>query len=274
MTRKFLSILASVALIAAGFVFVPTSMGQQGPARVGGGVYFASAYNQWTATVFTGFTGTGSQTMSMLYGYVTLPDGRPFVPFSTNVPLLVDVGSNAEVVTPTAVSGCFPLNPNQGVCQVTASFSNAHGNGTLVFSGDLGIEEAILDAQNGGGGLVYFFVDTGIVTLNTGSLTTTTSIKLPSTFISEGAAARVTTTITTSANWSVGIVGSTAAFCTANATLTAGTTCRSNMNAPAAVAVAAETTLASVVFTMGTSNPGAGAIHAKLWGYVPVQPIS
>jgi hypothetical protein len=276
MTRKLLAILATFALVVMGLTLATPAKAQQGPARVNGpsGTYFASAYNQWSSTVAIGFTGTGSQTMSMLYGYVTLPDGRPFVPFSTNVPLQVDFGSNAEVVTPSAVSGCQPLNPNQGVCQVTATFANAHGNGTFVSSGDFGIEEAILDAQNNGGGLVYFAVDLGNVTLSTSGVTTTSTVKLPSHFIVEGASARVNTTITVATSWNLGIVGSTAAFVTTDTGLTAGSTARGFETASAIVNLAAETTLAAVVFTAAGGTPGAGAIHAKVWGYVPVQPVS
>ena len=273
MTQKFLAVLMSSLLTVAGFAFTPVAKGQvQNPpsslVRVNG-IYYAQGYNQWTATVLTGTTTTGAATLTMLYGYVTLPDGRPFVPFNTNVPISVDVGAQNEVVTPSSVSGCQPLNPNQGVCQVTATFANTHGNGTIVSSGDFGIQEAILDAGNNGGGAVFWMVDTGIVTLNTGGLTTTTTVKVPSSFYNFGASARVTTTITTTTNWAVGIAGATGIFCSANTTLTAGTTCVANQVAPATTGTS--TALTAVLFTFTVANPGAGAIKARVWGYTPVS---
>ena len=165
MTKKILSFALSLALVLSGGFFTVAPAQAQQPVR-SGGQFVASNYGKWSATVFNGFTGTGTQTMSMLYGYVTLPDGRPFVPFNVRTPLSVDTGSNRETVTPTAVSGCAPLNPNQGVCQVTASFSNAHGNGTLVTSGDGGLQEAIEDAAQLGslsaGGVVLVDASSGI----------------------------------------------------------------------------------------------------------------
>lgn len=164
MNKKILAVLTSLVLVFSGFATV-VPVQAQNPVRAGG-QFIAANYGKWSAVVATGFTGTGSQTMSMLYGYVTLPDGRAFVPFNVRTPLSVDVGSNRETVTPTAVSGCYPLNPNQATCQVTASFSNAHGNGTLVTSGDGGLQEAIEDAAQLGalsaGGVVLVDSSSGI----------------------------------------------------------------------------------------------------------------
>jgi hypothetical protein len=119
------------------------------------------------------------------------------------------------------------------------------------------------------GGLVYWVADTGVVTLTTSGLTTTTTTLIPTTFYNLGASAIVKTTITTSANWAVGISGATAIFCSANATKTAGTTCLANQVAPATTGTTQA--LTAVLFTMGTSNPGAGAIKARVWGFTPVQ---
>lgn len=151
MKKQLLAVLASLVLIASGFG-APAAQAQQVVRQ--GSQFFAQNYGRWSMTTFTGTTATGAATLTMLYGYVTLPDGRPFVPFNTQTPLSVDVGTNRETVTPSSVSGCFPLNPNQGVCQVTATFSNVHGAGTLVTSGDGGLQEAISDAVANGGGLV------------------------------------------------------------------------------------------------------------------------
>jgi hypothetical protein len=156
----------------------------------------------------------------------------------------------------------------------TATFANLHGNGEAVLSGDNGIMEAVLDAGNNGGGLLFWTVDTGVVTLSTGGVTTTTTTKVPSPYITMGGAGRVTTTVTTSTSWAVGIAGGTTDFCTAQTTLTAGTVCNVvALSSPTSRGTGA-VTLTAIIFTMGTGAPGAGAIKARVWGFTPVQPAS
>ena len=249
-----------------------------------GAIFYAPGYATWQGTILVGNPATGSQSITVtansggVAGVASLADGTS-IPladvFNTNTPLYIMDG-NAETVTPTAVSGPFGcpagyLGVGSGTqCMtVTASFANTHGGSAPIVSGDAGIFEAFTDAGSQGGGLVYWAVDTGTVTLNTGGLTTTTTTKVPTNFISVGASAIVKTTITVTASWAVGISGSTSAFCTADATLTAGTTCIANMNSPASVGTSQA--LTAVLFTGVTSNPGAGAIKARLWGWSAVQ---
>lgn len=269
LSKKLFAILASLALLFTGVVVQAPLQAQQNYALKY--ATYSGDYNQWTATVLVGFTGTGTQTMSMLYGYVTLPNGRPFVPFATNVPLRVDVGANAETVTPSSVSGCAPLNPNQGVCQVTASFSNAHGNSTLVFSGDAGIQEAINDAAAQGFNISYWSLDPGSVTLSTGGANTNLgSVSIPTRSVVTSASAFVTTTIGTCAGgWSLGWSTGTE-FTAANTTLTAGTTTDSSTVTLPAVVLAATIPINHCT----TSNASAGAIHARFAGYKVVAPTS
>jgi hypothetical protein len=249
-----------------------------------GAIFYAPGYATWQGTVLVGNSATGSQSITVtansggVSGVASLSDGTSIplaVVFNTSTPLYI-MDANAETVTPTSVTGPFGCPAGYlGVgsatqcVTVTATFANTHGASAPVVSGDAGIEEAFTDAANQGGGLVYWATDTGTVTLGTGALTTTTLTKVPTNFLSAGASAIVKTTITTSASWAVGISGTTAAFCTANATLTAGTTCIANMNSPATVGTSQG--LTAVLFTMGTSNPGAGAIKARLWGWSAVQ---
>jgi hypothetical protein len=197
--------------------------------------------------------------------------------FNTSTPVAINDG-NAETITPTGVSiGSCPAG-NLGVggtalcATLTATINNTHGQSAPVNSGDLGIEEAITDAGAQGGGTVFWMVDTGIVTLSTSGLTTTTTVKVPTNFYGIGAAARVTTTITVTASWAVGISGSTSAFCSANSTLTAGTTCLANQASPASVGTTSA--LTAILITGATSNPGAGAVKVRVWGFTPVQPAS
>lgn len=249
-----------------------------------GGLFLAPGYATWQGTVLVGFTGTGSQTMTItcnsggVVGVCSLADGYS-VPlatiFNTNTPITLMDG-NQETVTPSAVTGpvaCpagfLGVGSATQCMQVTATFASAHGASAAIVSGDAGIEEAITDAGNAGGGQVYWIVDTGIVTLNTGGLTTTTTTKVPTQFYQLGAAAKVTTTITVTASWAVGITGATGSFCSANSTLTAGTTCLANQVAPATTGTTAG--LTALLITGATSNPGAGAVKARIWGFTPVQ---
>lgn len=98
--------------------------------------------------VSQGFTGTGSQTATLASAQTFIRDvtGSYIIsPLNINAPVLVGVGSVAEMVTPSAVSTVFPYS-------LSASFANAHGGGTIVSSGTYGLQEAInLAAQQNGG---------------------------------------------------------------------------------------------------------------------------
>lgn len=117
------------------------------------GKFNVSAYNTWKAFVGIGNGSTGSSSIVIRDNGVALCDGSTFQPFSVTAPITVGVGSNAETVTPTAVSGCAVNGPRLN-CTITASFSNLHGPGELVVSGSFGLQEAINDAQLNGGGVV------------------------------------------------------------------------------------------------------------------------
>jgi len=243
-----------------------------------GGIYYAPMYGTWHGFTESAITVTGSSTTVTLGPSIfSLPDGRVIHPFGANdallTPVTFDMGASAETITPTAVSvtDC-PLNgdfPSSRCISFTGTFTNTHGSHTFIASGTGGYREAAADAGSNGGGLVYWQYDTGTVTLNTGGLTTTTTVLVPTHFLSMGASCRVMTTITVTASWAVGISGSTGAFCTANSTLTAGTTGIANMNSPATIGTTDSTT--AILITGATSNPGAGAVRAKVWGLTPVQ---
>lgn len=141
------------------FLLAVTSFAQSGADRGsrGYGVFNAANYNYGVIQsvpplkVAVGNSGTGSQSYTISSPSVTLGDGRVIFPLSVTAPITIDVGSNSETVTPTAVSGCNNL---AGVCTITASFSNAHGQGAPIFSGTQGLQEAINDAFSFGGGEV------------------------------------------------------------------------------------------------------------------------
>lgn len=276
-------------VLAGGVCFAQTAPGLQpfglsyGAQHRVGTVYYAPVYATWQGFIISGNSATGSASIIVApagsaggIGTLGLQDGYqlPLTDvFNTNVPIYI-MDANAETVTPTAVSigncpvGTIGIGQVVQCATITATFGNTHGGSAVVVSGDTGIEEAITDAGLTGGGDVYWSVDTGVVTLSTGGLTTTTTTKIPTTYYSGGASGRVTTTITTSANWEIGITGTLAGFCAQNSTLTAGTTC--TQVAPALVGTGS-TALTAILYTMGTSNPGAGAIKARVWGFTPVS---
>lgn len=101
----------------------------------------------------SGSTSGGTQTLNVAFGTVTLGDGTVISPLSTNAPVTVGTGSNADTVTPSAVSNGTP-NIYQSSSFTATTFSHAHGTGDLVASGTLGLQEAINAANGAGGGEV------------------------------------------------------------------------------------------------------------------------
>lgn len=287
--KKIFTLFGALLLCAAGALAqvapgpYPGNPQQGGPNQLHkqGGLYYALGYASWQGILVAGNSATGSQSV-IVYpqgaanGCVTLTDGTciPMADvFNTNTPITVDVNSSAaEVVTPSAVSisncpaGNIGVGGSAQCATITATFGNTHGQSAIVGSGDFGIEEAVTDASNQGGGTVYWIVDTGNVTL-TGGATTTTTTKVPATFYGVGASAYVETTITTSTSWEVGITGSLTNICNNNTTLTAGTTCK--LNSPALTGTGT-TTLTAIVITNSTT-PGAGVLKTRAWGFTPVQ---
>jgi hypothetical protein len=119
--------------------------------------------------VATGNTTTGTATITLVTGATTNSAGALLFPLAIDAPITVGIGSNAETVTPTAVSNCN-LPPSQVYqCQVTASFSNLHGAQEPVTSGTYGLQEALNAALAAPGGIVV--VDPRWA--NLGGLTTT-----------------------------------------------------------------------------------------------------
>lgn len=94
---------------------------------------------------------TGAVSLIMATGYTTLADGTIVYPLSTNAPVVVGVGTNAETVTPSAVSGS---GQGYDAWSFTATLSNLHGTGDAVSSASFGLQEAINAANAAGGGVV------------------------------------------------------------------------------------------------------------------------
>jgi hypothetical protein len=121
---------------------------------------FAGMYNAdqfaygWPSSKAGALQVTQGSTSSGAYTIVCSPtnlqtiDGIT-IPISTSTPIMIGSDSGLEIVTPTAVS-----TNNLGGLLITATFSNAHGTGAQVRSGDAGLGEALLAASANGGGQV------------------------------------------------------------------------------------------------------------------------
>jgi len=258
--KKLLTLVAILTIAASAF-------GQIKAASFEAGTYYAPAYNYSVEVWGGGSTAGGAYSIILFKPTVTLADGRVINPFSTSTPITIGQGANQETVTPSAVSGCGIGQPNRG-CTITATFTNAHGKGDIIQSSTNGWAEALQDASNNGGGLVYWQMDCGIITLSTSSATTTSTCSVPKTFSDGGASVYVTTTITTSASYGVGIASATTAFVSACTSLTAGTNCSQFQAAPGTVATGTGTG-ALLITTNATA--GAGKVHVKAWGYTAAQ---
>ena len=243
----------------------------------------AQDYNYAPLQVYSGSAGTGAYTITLYNGSITLPNHRQVSIFGNtavateNVALppfvIGSLGSgNQETVTSYTVSGCS--NPNQGAsqqgtCQISATFTYAHGRGDLITSADSGWQEAMNDASNNGGGPVAYQIDCGVITLSTSGATTTSTCLIPKDFTNMGASVHVTTTITTSTSYGIGISGATAAYISACTSLTAGLGCAGFQVTPTNVNGGAGT--GDLLITAAGGTAGAGAAHIKVWGVSQAQ---
>lgn len=132
--------LAAVLFLASLTAFAQTPTGAKSR-----GIVYAGDYDYQPIRVFQGNSATGSQSINLVTGIITLPDGRTISPFATNVPITIGGGAEQETVTPSAVSNCG-LGQPIGSCTITATFSQIHSTASLVKSGDNGLQEALNDA--------------------------------------------------------------------------------------------------------------------------------
>ena len=93
-----------------------------------------------------------AQSMTVAFGYCTTIDGITFYPLSTLAPINVGADGNAETVTPASVTG--KGLPGYDQVSFTADFANAHGKGDIISSATFGLQEALNQAGNAGGGKV------------------------------------------------------------------------------------------------------------------------
>ena len=146
------------------------------------GRYYAPSYAFGVAggppalKITAGNSATGSQTIQLSSGATAGSDGRAIFPLQVGNTVTVDVGSNAENVTLTAVSNCNTVITGAiSPCSITGSFNNLHSAGVPVASSTVGVQEAIDDAflsgisGAAGGGVVVvdaFWTQIGGTTAN------------------------------------------------------------------------------------------------------------
>jgi hypothetical protein len=118
------------------------------------------------------------------------------------------------------------------------------------------------------GGYGEHGVNSELITLATGAATTDSSANLlPANSIIQAVACRITTTITTAANWSLGDATTSTRFAAANSTLTVNTTSVGLKHMQGSVASDAagpvQTAAAKLRITLN-ANPGAGALRCEV----------
>jgi hypothetical protein len=97
---------------------------------------------------------TGSETLTVYGGSVTLSDGTIVSVLNVNAPINVVNASGVDTVTPSAVSTNVQSNIYGPTATVTGTFTYAHYAGDRISSGTVGLQEAINYASAKGGGTV------------------------------------------------------------------------------------------------------------------------
>jgi hypothetical protein len=123
-----------------------------------GGRYIAAQYGLFRAQVIGGPYAAGATTLIVFPGQVSLADGHTFEPFAANCTLNCGIGAQEEILTVTGVTYA-QAPPGYGGPEMAAYLSVTatsfpHGSGDPVSSATVGLQEAINDATQHGGGIV------------------------------------------------------------------------------------------------------------------------
>lgn len=146
--KKFLSISSLLALVSV-FLTLPAPAQNQGTfaseVNVSNFAYGNSPNAGPALIVGAGGGTSGSYSITLNYGKTsTKVGGYVFYPFSgaTYPPFAIGSGATYEVVTPSSASCTVGQANSYQQCQVTATFTYAHGNGDVVRASDGGVFEA------------------------------------------------------------------------------------------------------------------------------------
>jgi hypothetical protein len=108
------------------------------------GRFVAANYGQWNRLASSvPLNVTGAQTIVILNPRILLPDGRNFLPFNVNAPIVF----GDETLTPTSVE----YNSDNTRVTLGLTFGTQHTKNDPVFSATRGLQEAINDAAGIGG---------------------------------------------------------------------------------------------------------------------------
>ena len=97
---------------------------------------------------------TGSQTLTVYGGTITLSDGTIVSPLATTAPITIANAAGVDTQTPSAVSTYVQSNIYGPTATVTFSGTYAHYAGDRIASGTVGLQEALNYALLKGGGTV------------------------------------------------------------------------------------------------------------------------
>lgn len=97
---------------------------------------------------------TGSETLTVYGGVITLSDGTIVSVFNTNASVTIANAAGVDTVTPSAVSTNVFSNLYGPTATVTGTFTFAHYAGDRIASGTFGLQEALNYASLKGGGTV------------------------------------------------------------------------------------------------------------------------
>lgn len=125
------------------------------------GLYRALSYAYGVASDVPGLildlpaavTNAGTQTLTVAFGQISLPDGTVISPLAIGTKVTVGTGNGADTVTISAVSNGTP-QVYQSSNFTAATFANAHGTGDKVSTATVGLQEALNAAAGVGGGIV------------------------------------------------------------------------------------------------------------------------
>lgn len=259
----------------AGGLFAITSAGRVGIGIAAPAIELAVVAGAASSRVQVQNTSTGTTSTDGLQfavdtssmGYVWLFENQP-LNFATN---------NTQRMA-IAADGALQLGSgtDTGLSRISAGVVGVGTGAASSTAGEIQVTTARVIGANGGSWARGSTSE--LLTLSTSGTTTDTAADLlPANCTIEAVAARITTTIATATNWSVGDPTTAARFSSANSTLTAGTTSVGLNHQQGSVTTDAtgpvQTTAAKVRITT-TGTPSAGAIRLTSYWSCFVAPTS
>lgn len=189
----------------------------------------------------------------------------------------IDTSANNVLLAASAGLGWNSSATDPGGTALDTILTRDAAVGTLALK-QSATTDALLRVYGANAGYWEHYSATELLTLSiAGTTTDTTANLLPANSIIHAVCCRITTTITTATNWSVGDPTTAARFSAANATLTSGTTSVGLDHMSGAVTTLAagpSQAAAAKVRITTTGTPGAGIIRIQVFASRFVPPTS